>query len=267
MAKLNVYLNFAGNTEEAFNFYRSVFGGEFQNLERFKDMPKESGRVAENEKNKILNISLPVDGNTLMASDTLGSRGQRLIQGNNFYISITPESKQEANRIFKALSEDGRIILEISDQPWNAYYGSFVDKFGIRWMVNYPYPKGIAKTRTVKTGVKAKVLAVTAAKKETAKAKPGVKPKIKAKPVKTRKVKNHKKPSVKAAAPVKKKKPLTAAKTKPKTLPAPKRKNKASPARKNKIQATPAVSRRVKNVPAMKHNRSKRELTGAGKGR
>lgn len=180
MTKLNVYLNFAGNTEEAFKFYKSVFGGDFEDLDRFKNMPRKSGKVNKDEENKILSITLPVNGNDLMASDTLGSRGQRLVQGNNFYISITPDSKRDADRIFKRLSEDGRPILPISDQPWQAYYGSLVDKFGIRWMVNYVYPKAEVKTRHAKARPALKA-------KSKAGAKPAsIRSKLKAAPVKVK---------------------------------------------------------------------------------
>jgi PhnB protein len=142
MISLNTYLNFAGNTEEAFNFYRSVFGGEFASLVRFRDMPMEGVKISKKDENKIMHISLPIGGdNVLMATDTLDSLGQKLVQGNNVYIFISPESKEEANRIFTALSAGGTIEMSIADQPWGDYYGSFKDKFGILWMVNYSYPK------------------------------------------------------------------------------------------------------------------------------
>ncbi|SNQ61716.1 VOC family protein [Candidatus Methanoperedens nitratireducens] len=143
MTKLNTYLNFAGNTEEAFNFYKSVFGGEFTSIVRFKDMPMEGVNIPKEDKNKILHISLSVGkDNVLMASDSLESLGQKLTQGNNVYISVHPESKEEADRIFNALSAGGTIEMPIADQPWGDYYGSFKDKFGVQWIVNYTYPKG-----------------------------------------------------------------------------------------------------------------------------
>ncbi|KCZ71390.1 hypothetical protein ANME2D_02118 [Candidatus Methanoperedens nitroreducens] len=142
MTKLNTYLNFAGNTEEAFNFYKSVFGGEFSSVVRFKDMPMEGVNIPKEDENKILHISLPVGkDNVLMASDSLESLGQKLTQGNNVYISVHPESKEEADRIFNALSAGGTIEMPIADQPWGDYYGSFKDKFGVQWMVDYTYPK------------------------------------------------------------------------------------------------------------------------------
>lgn len=142
MTKLTTYLNFAGNTEEAFNFYKSVFGGEFATVVRFKDMPIEGVNIPEEDRNKIMHISLPISrDNMLMASDALESLGQKLVQGNNVYISVHPESKEEADRIFNALSEGGTIEMPIADQPWGDYYGSFKDKFGVQWMVNYAYPR------------------------------------------------------------------------------------------------------------------------------
>ena len=142
MPKLNTYLNFAGNTEEAFNFYRSVFGGEFRAVVRFKDMPMKGVKLAKGEENKIMHIALPVGkDDVLMASDSLESFEQKLTQGDNAYISVQAESKEEADRLFKGLSAGGTMEMPIADQPWGDYYGSFTDKFGIHWMVNYTYPK------------------------------------------------------------------------------------------------------------------------------
>ncbi|MBI4225645.1 VOC family protein [Candidatus Roizmanbacteria bacterium] len=142
MTKLNTYLNFAGNTEDAFKFYKSVFGGKFTSVVRFKDMPMEGVKIPKKDENKIMHIGLPIgQDNVLMATDTLESLGQKLIQGNNVYISIHPKSKKEATRIFKALSAGGKIEMPIADQMWGDYYGSFKDKFGVQWMVNYSYPK------------------------------------------------------------------------------------------------------------------------------
>lgn len=142
MPKINPYLNFAGNAEEAFKFYKSVFGGEFGALIRFKDMPMPGAKIPKKDENGIMHIALPVGkDDVLMASDALESHGKKLVQGNNAYISVQPESKEEAGRIFKALSAGGKMEMPIADQPWGDYYGSFADKFGIHWMVNYPYPK------------------------------------------------------------------------------------------------------------------------------
>ena len=142
MTKLHTYLNFAGNTEEAFNFYRSVFGGEFTSLVRFKEFPMEGVSIPKEDEDKIMHISLPIgEANVLMATDTLQSLGQELVQGNNVYISVDPSTKEEADKIFNALSEGGEIEMPIADQAWGDYYGSFKDMFGVRWMVNYTYPK------------------------------------------------------------------------------------------------------------------------------
>jgi PhnB protein len=142
MTKLNTYLNFAGNTEEAFNFYRSVFGGEFRTVMRFKDMPMPGVTIAKNEENKIMHIALPVGkDDVLMASDALESHGQKVIAGNNVSISIFPDSKEDADMIFKALSAGGKIEMPMGNQPWGDYYGGLADKFGVRWMVDYTYPK------------------------------------------------------------------------------------------------------------------------------
>ncbi len=137
MATFNPYLSFPGNTEEAFNFYKSVFGGEFTTLQRFKDTP-EAGKIPEKDKNKIMHVALPIGkGNVLMATDALESMGQKLTPGNNFYISINAESKEETERLFNKLSAGGKIELPLQDTFWGAYFGMFRDKFGIQWMVNY----------------------------------------------------------------------------------------------------------------------------------
>jgi len=142
MTKLNFYLNFAGNTEVAFNFYRSVFGGKLTQIVRFKDMPIEGVSIPKKDQNKIMHVGLAIGKEQmLMATDTLDSLGQKLVVGNNVYISVHPESKKEAMKIFNSLSEGGKIEMPIADQPWGDYYGSFMDKFGVQWMVNYTYPK------------------------------------------------------------------------------------------------------------------------------
>ena len=137
MAAINPYLNFNGNTEEAFNFYKSVFGGEFLAVMRFKDNAG-CGQISESDKERIMHIALPIgNGNALMATDSLESMGQKLTVGNNFYICLSPESKEEAERLFNGLSAGGKIEMPLQDMFWGAYYGSFADKFGVQWMVNY----------------------------------------------------------------------------------------------------------------------------------
>jgi PhnB protein len=142
MTKLHSYLNFAGNSEEAFDFYKSVFGGEYSSLVRFKDMPIEGVTIPKEDEDKIMHISLPIgEDNVLMASDALESLGQQLVQGNNVYVSVHPDSREEAYEIFTALSEGAEIEMPIADQAWGDYFGSLKDKFGVMWMVDYGPPR------------------------------------------------------------------------------------------------------------------------------
>jgi PhnB protein len=138
MATINPYLNFPGNTEEAFNFYKSVFGGEFAMIQRFGDMPGSDGKTPPELKNKIMHVSLPIGkGNILMGTDAMEQMGFHLTEGNNFYICIGPDSKEEADHLFQALSAGGKVSMPLQDMFWGAYYGDCTDKFGIKWMVNY----------------------------------------------------------------------------------------------------------------------------------
>ena len=139
MATVNPYLNFNGNTEEAFKFYKSVFGGEFITIQRFKDTP-EADNIPEADRDKIMHIALPVgDGTILMATDALESMGHPLTVGNNFYMSVNAVSEKEADKLFAALSAGGRITIPLEKAFWGAYFGIFTDKFGIQWMINYDY--------------------------------------------------------------------------------------------------------------------------------
>jgi PhnB protein len=139
MAKLNTYLNFDGQSEEAFNFYKSVFGGEFMSVNRMSDMPG-AEQLAENEKNRLMHISLPIGsaGDILMASDTVPSMGHVLNVGNNAYVSVFTDSREEADRLFNGLSAGGEIEMALDDMFWGDYYGSFKDKYGVGWMINFP---------------------------------------------------------------------------------------------------------------------------------
>jgi PhnB protein len=141
MATINPYLNFNGNTEEAFNFYKSVFGGEFAAVMRFKDAPAgdcEGMKVAESEREKIMHIALPIgNGNILMATDGLESMGQNFKVGDNFSISISADSREEADELFSGLSEGGTVEMPLADAFWGDYFGMLQDKFGIQWMVSY----------------------------------------------------------------------------------------------------------------------------------
>jgi PhnB protein len=137
MATINPYLNYQGNAEEAFTFYKSVFGGEFSSLQRMKDTP-DADRVPAAEREKIMHIALPIGkGVTLMASDTLDSMGQKLSVGNNFYLSISVDSRQEADRVFNGLSKGGKIEMPMQKMFWGDYFGMFKDKFGVQWMVGF----------------------------------------------------------------------------------------------------------------------------------
>lgn len=138
MPKLNTYLNFDGKSEEAFNFYRSVFGGDFLTVQRMSDMPG-AEQLPENEKGRIMHISLRVgDEDVLMASDIVPSMGHQLTIGNHAYISVFTETRQEADRLFAGLSAGGEIEMALEDTFWGDYFGSFRDKYGIGWMINYP---------------------------------------------------------------------------------------------------------------------------------
>jgi PhnB protein len=137
MPALNPYLNFPGNTEEAFNFYKSVFGGEFAMVMRFKDTP-EAEKMSPQDRNKLMHIALPIGkNNVLMGTDTIESMGQKLGMGNNLHISIHTESKAEADRIFGALFKGGKIEVPIGDMFWGDYFGMGTDKFGVHWMVSF----------------------------------------------------------------------------------------------------------------------------------
>ena len=143
MALINPYLNYKGNAEEAFNFYKSVFGGEFAKVMRFKDLVNEEFPIAENEGNKIMHIALPIGKNVLMANDVPESMGRVNENENRSKISVSAESKEEADRLFSGLSAGGQIEMPIMDSPWGSYFGMFRDKFGIEWMVDFdPNYKG-----------------------------------------------------------------------------------------------------------------------------
>ena len=134
MAKLNPYLNFDGTCEEAFRFYKVVFGGEFLgDVLKMKDIP--GMEIPEEAKNRIMHVALPVGNDLLMGSDVFP--GQPFVQGNNNYISLFPESREEADRLFGALSEGGEVEMPMADQFWGDYFGSLKDKFGVYWMINY----------------------------------------------------------------------------------------------------------------------------------
>ena len=137
MAQINPHINFNGNAEEAFTFYKSVFGGEFAIIMRFKDISSPEFPVTENEANKIMHIALPIGKNVLMANDVPESMGQTNENENRSKISISAESKEEADKLFNGLSVGGQIEAPIGDSPWGSYFGMFRDKYGIEWMVDF----------------------------------------------------------------------------------------------------------------------------------
>jgi PhnB protein len=140
--KVNPYLNFPGNALEALEFYRSIFGGEFDGVYRFKDFPTEGFELPSGVEDQIMHISLPLGENTvLMASDAPEGLGAPLVQGNNVHVSVHPDSREEADRVFNALSDGGEVEMPLGDQVWGDYYGSLKDRFGIHWMVNYHAPE------------------------------------------------------------------------------------------------------------------------------
>lgn len=135
--KVNPYLNFDGQAEEAFNFYKSVFGGEFIAHMKMADAP-DADKLPKEDQNRTMHISLPIGKDIiLMASDTVPAMGHVLEKGNNMYISLHPDSKEEADRLFNGLSKGGEIEMPMEEQFWGDYFGSFVDKFGICWMINF----------------------------------------------------------------------------------------------------------------------------------
>jgi PhnB protein len=144
MATINPYINFNGNAEEAFNFYKSVFGGEFAKIVRFKDLRSSEFSVAKNEANKIMHIALPIGKNVLMANDVPEIMGRVNENENRSKISISTESREEADKLFNGLSAGGNIEMPIGQSPWNSYFGMFRDKFGIEWTVEFaPTERGI----------------------------------------------------------------------------------------------------------------------------
>ena len=142
MARVGTYLNFPRNTEEVFNFYKSVFGGEFEGgISRFSDIPAGPGMppLAEQDKNLVMHVALPImDGHLLMGTDAPETMGFTVTFGNNVHISLQPDSKEEAKRLFDALSAGGKVTMPLQDMFWGAYYGSCTDKYNVQWMFNVP---------------------------------------------------------------------------------------------------------------------------------
>ena len=137
MALINPHINFNGNAEEAFTFYKSVFGGEFSKIMRFKDITSEEFPIPEDEATKIMYIALPIGNNVLIANDVPSFLGQVSESENRSKISVSTESKEEADRLFYGLSAGGEIEGAIGESPWGTYFGMFRDKYGIEWIINF----------------------------------------------------------------------------------------------------------------------------------
>jgi PhnB protein len=138
MKAANPYLNFRGNTEEAFNFYKSVFGGEFLAVVRFRDFEENAMGVAEEDLDKIAHIALPLgQGGLLMATDWVSGMPRELHVGNNVFITLDPENVEEAEALFNRLSAGGEVLMPLQKTAWAERHGSCVDKFGVQWMVDY----------------------------------------------------------------------------------------------------------------------------------
>ena len=143
MARVSTYLNFPDYTEEVFNFYKSVFGGEFSGngIARFSDIPPTEGTppLPASEKDLVMHVELPIiGGHILMGTDAPASMGFQVNFGNNVHISLEPDSREETKKLFDALSAGGKVTMELQDMFWGAYYGSCTDKFGVQWMFNCP---------------------------------------------------------------------------------------------------------------------------------
>lgn len=141
MARTSTYLNFARNTEEAFRFYQTVFGGEFGNdgIARFRDIPPSPGApaISEEDGNLVMHIELAiVGGHMLMGTDAPQSMGFKVTPGNNVYINLEPDTREETKQLYEALSAGGTVTMELQDMFWGAYFGSCTDKFGVQWMFN-----------------------------------------------------------------------------------------------------------------------------------
>ena len=140
MASVSTYLNFPGNTEEAFNFYRSVFGGDFNGpVHRFGDAPAAPGQppLSDADKNLVMHVELALlGGHVLMGTDAPASMGFAVVHGNSVHINLQPDSRAETERLFNGLAAGGKVDMPLADMFWGAYFGSLTDKFGIHWMVN-----------------------------------------------------------------------------------------------------------------------------------
>lgn len=134
--RADVYLNFPGNTEEAFRFYQSIFGGELSEVSRFRDTP-DGDKLSPEDQEKVMHVSLTLPGGTvLMGTDALESMGQKLVMGNNMSITITPDSREHADELFAKLSDGGTVTMPLQDMFWGDYFGACEDRYGVPWMVD-----------------------------------------------------------------------------------------------------------------------------------
>jgi PhnB protein len=140
MSSVSTYLNFPGNTEEAFNFYKSVFGGEFQGgIQRMGQVPPQPGQpsLSENDKNLVMHVALPIlNGHLLMGTDASESMGFHVTFGNNIFVNLEPDTRAETDRLFAALSKGGKVEMKLQEMFWGDYFGSCTDQFGVQWMFN-----------------------------------------------------------------------------------------------------------------------------------
>lgn len=137
MATLNTWINFNGNAQEAFDFYKSIFGGKFTKVVHFKDIASDEFPVAESEENKIMYIALPIGATTLIANDVPEIMGRVNEKENRSKILVKAESKEEADRLFQGLSAGGEVEGPMGDSPWDSYAGMFRDKYGIEWIIEF----------------------------------------------------------------------------------------------------------------------------------
>ena len=139
MSTLHTYLTFNGDCEKAFDFYKEVFGGEFESKSRFSEMPDDPNfQIADADKEKIMHVTLPIgNGSLLMGSDTSGEMASHFKQGNNFSLSVDADSREEADRLFSKLSLNGMVIMPMNDTFWGSYFGMLTDAFGVQWMVSH----------------------------------------------------------------------------------------------------------------------------------
>jgi PhnB protein len=141
MTKVNPYLSFNGTAEEAFNFYKSVFGGEFETVMRWGDNPQ-CENMSDTDKNKIMHIAIKVGDSVIMASDFVAMGDEQFTPGNNYTVAVSPDSREEADRLFAGLSAGGQVVMPMTDMFWGGYFGAFNDKFGVKWLINQDTRQG-----------------------------------------------------------------------------------------------------------------------------